>query len=58
MKQIIGSDVVIKKTGSDDNESYHVSSDKIYNEIGFSPKKTVKDAVDDLKVAFQEKNSC
>ncbi len=55
VKQIIGSDVVIKKTDSDDNRSYHVSSDKIYNEIGFSPKKTVKDAVDDLKVAFQKK---
>ena len=55
VKQIIGSDVVIKKTDSDDNRAYHVSSDKIFNEIGFSPKKTVKDAVDDLKVAFQQK---
>ena len=55
VKQIIGSDVIIKKTHSDDNRSYHVSSDKIFNKIGFSPKKTVKDAVDDLKVAFQKK---
>ncbi len=55
VKEIIGSDDIINKTHSDDNRSYHVSSEKILDKIGFSPKKTVKDAVNDLKIAFQKK---
>ncbi len=55
VKETIGSDVIIKKTHSDDNRSYHVSSEKILDKIGYSPKRTVKDAVNDLKIAFQKK---
>ena len=58
-------EVVSKNTGiptkdininskSDDCRSYHVSSEKIRNILGFSTKYTVKDAVSDLKNAFEK----
>ena len=43
------------RTISDDNRSYHVSSQKIKEVIGFEAQFTVKDAVKDLKEAFQKK---
>ena len=35
----------IDTTPSDDNESYHISSDKIKEELGFKAKLTIEDAV-------------
>ncbi len=55
VKEIVGDDVKIVNTKSDDNRSYHVSSEKIKSVLGFSTKYTVKDAVLDLKKAFEEK---
>ena len=55
VKTIVGNDVVLKKTKSDDNRSYHISSDKIKQELGFVPKKNIKDAVQDLVDAFEKK---
>ena len=40
---------------SDDNRSYHVSSKKIQNELGFIAKHTIHDAVMDLCDAFDKK---
>ena len=37
---------------SNDNRSYHISSEKIKNVLGFKPKHTIGDAVRDLKNAF------
>ncbi len=37
---------------SDDNRSYHISSDKIKKQLGFTPEFAVKDAVIDLIKAF------
>ena len=54
VKSIIGDDVKIIQTKSDDNRSYHVSSEKIKQVLGFSTKRTVKDAVSDLKNSFQK----
>jgi len=54
VKKIIGVDVKIVQTSSDDNRSYHVSSEKIKNILGFSTKRTVKDAVLDLKNSFEK----
>lgn len=48
----VGKDVEIVVTPSDDHRSYHVSSDKIRRELGFSAKRTVSDAITDLKAAF------
>ena len=53
VKKMIGADVNIVKSISDDNRSYHVSSEKINSILGFKTKFTVKDAVTDLKKAFE-----
>jgi nucleoside-diphosphate-sugar epimerase len=44
-------DIVV--TPTDDERSYHVSSERIRRDLGFSPKLTVEDAIDGLKEAFQ-----
>ena len=53
VREVIGN-VEITRTISDDNRSYHVSSQK-KKVIGFETQFTVKDAVKDLKEAFQKK---
>lgn len=39
---------------TNDNRSYHVSSAKIAKELGFTPKHTIEDAVQDLVDAFEK----
>ena len=56
VKEVIGDDIKIINTKSDDNRSYHVSSEKIKEVLNFETKYTVKDAVSDLKDAFEKKN--
>lgn len=53
VKEVVG-DVDIEVAPTDDNRSYHISSEKIKKELGFAPKKTVKDAIRDLKRAFEQ----
>ncbi len=53
VKKIVGNDVKILKKASNDNRSYHISSEKIKKELGFNTVKTVEDAVMDLKNAFE-----
>ena len=53
VRSVIGEDVSIVHTKSDDNRSYHVSSEKIKNILGFETNYTVRDAVEDLKDAFE-----
>ena len=55
VRDVIGKDIEIIKTKSDDNRSYHVSSQKIYDVLNFKTKLTVKDAVFDLQQAFKNK---
>jgi len=55
VKEIIGDDIKIINTKSDDNRSYHVSSQKIKEILNFNTKYSVKDAVLDLKTAFGNK---
>jgi nucleoside-diphosphate-sugar epimerase len=55
VKEIIGDDIKIINTKSDDNRSYHVSSEKIKEILDFETKYTVKNAVSDLKSAFEKK---
>ena len=55
MKKVIGDDVKIKRLKSNDNRSYHISSKKIEEELGFKTVKTIEDAIKDLKNAFDEK---
>ena len=53
VQRVVGNDVKIIKTSTDDNRSYHISSKKIQTELGFIPKKTIEDAVIDLNKAFK-----
>jgi nucleoside-diphosphate-sugar epimerase len=53
VQSVVGPDVKIIKTATDDNRSYHISSKKIQSELGFAPKKTIRDAVIDLNKAFK-----
>ena len=46
--------ISIKTIPTNDNRSYHVSSKKIKEELGFEVKHTVEEAIRDLKRAFQE----
>jgi nucleoside-diphosphate-sugar epimerase len=48
----VGEKVDIVVTPSDDHRSYHVSSEKIRRDLGFVARRTVKDAIVDLKAAF------
>ena len=43
----------IVTTPSDDNRSYHICSEKIRRELGYVPKRTIADAVEDLIAAFK-----
>jgi nucleoside-diphosphate-sugar epimerase len=53
VKNVVGEDIQIVKTPTDDNRSYHVSSEKIKKELGFAPKHSIEDAVKDLLEAFE-----
>jgi nucleoside-diphosphate-sugar epimerase len=48
----IGSAVDIVVTPTNDHRSYHVSSEKIRRDLGFQPRHSVRDAIADLKSAF------
>lgn len=53
VKYTLGGDITITYTPSNDNRSYHVSSEKIRKELGFAPRFTIEDAILDLKTAFE-----
>ena len=52
VQQVVGDDVNLVKTPTDDNRSYHISSELIKKEIGFVTQHTIRDAVEDLLNAF------
>ncbi len=52
VRETIGEDVTINRTETDDNRSYHISSEKIARELGFRPRHGVKEAILELKRAF------
>ena len=51
---LVTKDVQLKSTPTDDNRSYHISSEKIKKVLGFESKHTISDAVTDLKIAFKK----
>ena len=55
VKKVIGQDVTIKYQKTNDNRSYHISSQKIKDVLGFETKKSIEDAIKDLKNAFDSK---
>ena len=54
VKKVIGNDVKIEIQRSNDNRSYHISSNKIKKVLNFSTERTIEDAVKDLKNAFDQ----
>jgi nucleoside-diphosphate-sugar epimerase len=54
VKDVIGEDVVLEKIPTNDNRSYHISSTKIVEQLGFSFQHSIKEAIEDLKIAFQK----
>ncbi len=55
VKKIMGSDISMKQIPTNDNRSYHISSEKIKDVINFTPQKNVNDAILGLKYAFENK---
>ena len=53
VRMVVGEDIEIVTTPTDDNRSYHVSSEKIKKELGFVAEHTVEEAIYDLVAAFQ-----
>lgn len=47
-------DIKIVVEPTNDNRSYHISSQKIERELGFRPRHTIDEAVRDLKAAFDQ----
>lgn len=52
VKSVIGQQINIVTTPTDDNRSYRVSSEKIKRDLGFTPRRSLVDAVSDLRAAF------
>ena len=54
VKRIVGDDVKIVFEPTNDPRSYHISSKKIKEELGFAPRHTIEEAVRDLKAAIED----
>jgi nucleoside-diphosphate-sugar epimerase len=52
VRMAVGRDVDIVTVPSDDNRSYHISSEKIQRDLGFAPQRGVEDGARDLFNAF------
>ncbi|MCX6974068.1 MAG: hypothetical protein NTZ94_07145 [Verrucomicrobia bacterium] len=49
----LGSQDEIAHTPADNIRPYHISSDKILRELGYSPRFTIEDAIRELTEAFR-----
>ena len=54
VRDVMGDDVELITSPTDDNRSYHISSEKIAKVLGFVPKHTIRDAIVDMKSALEE----
>jgi len=54
VRSVVGDDVRLMTTPTDDNRSYHISSEKIRRELGFRAKHSIREAVIDLVNAFED----
>lgn len=52
VRSVVGDDVTTEYTESNDTRSYHISSEKLRDELGFAPSHSIEDAVKDLVMAF------
>ena len=54
VRQEVGTDVKLTMTSTDDNRSYHISSQKIKDQLGFRATFNINNAVKDLLDAFEK----
>ena len=54
VKAVVGEDVKLTTTPTDDNRSYQISSEKIRQELGFVAQHSIREAVEDLAQAFEQ----
>lgn len=52
VRDVVGPNVTIDVVPTNDNRSYHVSSERIRRDLGFEPTHSIQDAIADLKQAF------
>ena len=53
-RDVVGENVEIITQSTDDQRSYHISSEKIKEELNFESRHTLVEAVNDLLIAFQQ----
>jgi nucleoside-diphosphate-sugar epimerase len=53
VKKVVGNDVRLVTTSTNDNRSYHISSKKIMDEVGFVPKYSIEQAATEIKEAIE-----
>jgi nucleoside-diphosphate-sugar epimerase len=53
VRSVIGSDVRLTVTPTEDNRSYHISSEKMRRELGFVAQHSIREAAEDLVKAFE-----
>ena len=54
VQTVVGDDVKLVATPTNDNRSYHISSKKIADRLGFVPSHTIAEASLDLKKALEQ----
>ena len=54
VRDVIGDDIKLKFIPTNDNRSYHISSEKIRKELGFVAQHSIREAVMDLVEAFKQ----
>ena len=53
VREVVGEDVEIEVKPYDDKRSYHISSERIRRDLGWSARRTIADAARDLVAAFE-----
>ena len=54
VKEVLGPDVRVIATPTDDKRSYHISSEKIQKRLGFKASHSIREAIEDLVRAFDD----
>ena len=54
VKKVVGDDVTLETTPTDDNRSYHISAKKIMSHLNFKPSFTIEDGVFELVNKFKK----
>lgn len=54
VRKTVGGDIAVEIVPSNDNRSYHVSSERIRAGLGFTPRHTIEDAIQGLCTAFSQ----